>query len=1663
MDHPRQDPSTFFSTDQPRPKHLPPHRNWRDRHSLRLFVTNLPSGVTTRDIYHNFEKHGTLVRISISETRQGERSSEAEVDFEPVPDTDFWRGNILTFKISGRVERVRAILAKYQPERFKIQSPVNQNVTYPERIEVNGEALDFGFLSKPDSMTIMATTGPSKLKLNLRKKELEVHFSFLQISSTQKTRDFRFQIALDDEFSIWQTAKNSFVMHLPKAPWYTKMLNESKLNSHSKDGRVWSIDDLWARQTDLCTEIATYRQLERTPVGLPKVLNTINIFKWTTFRFHVRPGVDNERETSQFLVALKDWNVQVHRNQSLQFTQGSPTLETDTWTLINGNTSNDASLSSFDQDFSRIHLPFEVRYQLEVCMSHGYLSEYSITPSFLEKLAQWPQAKAKSALVYVATQGKRLYDPNAIFTELEYAKPVRPKQLPDHCIEVYSATVTATGILFNTPSIEITNRIIRKYKSQSHRFLRVRFEDDDYRGQTRLFPSDNNRMITIFNRVKRALTLGIKLGDITYEFLAWGNSQLREHGVYMVAPIGDMTADKIRAEMGSFNETVVAKKAARMGQCFSTTKAVKLGRMPMINEQSLIPDIKRGRFMFTDGVGKMSPLAASLVSNQLGIKGEPPCLFQFRLGGCKGVLAVSKDVPAIGIEIRESQFKFNSLVGELEIIRWAEFWQPYLNRQIILCLGFLGVPTKVFLRMQDETVLALNNALQDDGAAMKALRSNVDPNMMTLSICELVDAGFRTAHEPFVIALLRLWRAWSLKHLKEKAKIPVQKGAFVLGCVDETATLRGHTKNCPTGSKNRIIEDPSYLDKLPQIFIQITDVATGKLDVITGVCILARNPSLHPGDIRVVQAVDVLELRHMRDVVVMPQTGDRDLPSMCSGGDLDGDDYIVIWDPELIPEVWNVEPFHYEPPPPKTVTSAITTTHLIEFFLNYLRHDNLGKIAHAHLGAADRLDDSLKSDICLDLCALHSKAVDYPKTGVPAEMDRRLQRFEWPHFMEKKGRRQYHSNKVLGKLYDSVKTAEFNPDYSLQFDRRILTAWESSKDLCDKVQSIKIDYDNSLRRILNQHGIATEFELWSTFVLTHSKASRDYKFHEEVGNLSRVLKEEYYGALCDLAGGKDFDRLAPVAVAAYKVTHCQLEFAEEKANAAETDHDRVSTMPFISFPWVLQGTLIKIAQQSDDSSPFRTTVVVKDGEITERNIGLTIDSNGDGSIDVPDIADLNLKTSKLSRYLPDPLLTNTSITVGAEIVGDGKAEQPVSSSTDITPITESAPDTPCTDVEISTEYVASCKDSLFQENAALSAPEQHNSQSHDNSANLGFETFSQVPATTPKGHLEHSHPLQGITSEPSSSQLFPEVVNTEALHKGVSVNESEQLRPLSQEQDSAPSGRTDTQHSKLDSTARSISASPRKQLLTCWFWKHGGNCRHSQQDCARQHWDTGICPLPPMDSNRTSPSKGRRTPRITRAVLEDSDSDNATQTQTGRSQRGSPSKRGPGDAFDGDDERVPSATGNTALYKSRVSSPDQAVTTTPWLNRGSLAGTKEPLPHSITSMPMQPRRLSAKASEFYPQGVNAAKGGTVTMHDRPGKDAESMNGTSVQPPTRGRPDLDTTVSGTGTSTAVRSADDLLDLEQVPITKHTQGNINVLKDPALLVEGEVGLEIDELSD
>ena len=58
---------------------------------------------------------------------------------------------------------------------------------------------------------------------------------------------------------------------------------------------------------------------------------------------------------------------------------------------------------------------------------------------------------------------------------------------------------------------------------------------------------------------------------------------------------------------------------------------------------------------------------------------------------------------------------------------------------------------------------------------------------------------------------------------------------------------------------------------------------TDNKQTVQGCVVVAKNPCLHPGDVRVLQAVAVPQLKHLVNVVVFPILGERPHPNELSG------------------------------------------------------------------------------------------------------------------------------------------------------------------------------------------------------------------------------------------------------------------------------------------------------------------------------------------------------------------------------------------------------------------------------------------------------------------------------------------------------------------------------------------------------------------------------------------------------------------------------------------------------------------------------------------------------------------------------------------------------------------------------------------------------------
>jgi hypothetical protein len=65
--------------------------------------------------------------------------------------------------------------------------------------------------------------------------------------------------------------------------------------------------------------------------------------------------------------------------------------------------------------------------------------------------------------------------------------------------------------------------------------------------------ADRKQFDEVYTRVYRTLKNGITVGGRHFEFLAFGNSQLRDHGCYMFHSDKYLSADLIREWMGVFD------------------------------------------------------------------------------------------------------------------------------------------------------------------------------------------------------------------------------------------------------------------------------------------------------------------------------------------------------------------------------------------------------------------------------------------------------------------------------------------------------------------------------------------------------------------------------------------------------------------------------------------------------------------------------------------------------------------------------------------------------------------------------------------------------------------------------------------------------------------------------------------------------------------------------------------------------------------------------------------------------------------------------------------------------------------------------------------------------------------------------------------------------
>nr|AAL78034.1 putative RNA-dependent RNA polymerase RDP-1 [Diaporthe perjuncta] len=1168
--------------------------------SLTIDLFGLPTDIKIREIWESMtSNHLNVNRVEIYENFDGKRTGKARVIIEPPPIRwPTWSGpdNLITIDRADSSSLQVSLETRpfYPSTRTPCNRPIPAQFCQKKLLPTK---LVFGMMASESAMLNMPQFSYEDVVLLTKFSKRQFELQFTVNLGRYGCKAFKSQIDFSHPTKIiWGRRENgawALAMLLPSPP---KLYGRLPV-SHDDEQTLWQEWDLWARQTNISSEMHKLRDL---PAKLEKqTWKSIEFGRWTTYYLDMESSLSEWESVRTYLA---DYNVKIL--QVDHFDLVNPGLS-NAWKLLDNSAEMTLELLGSTQSY---HLDFPVRYQLEVCISHGLLSEYGVNAQFLEKLISFETDRARMMLEGVAEANKQFFEPMEMFDDPRILHYWPNARIPPYATLVRRAVITPTTIYFKTPCVELTNRILRKYSDLNDRFLRVQFTDEVTFGK--IFSSqDSNKDDNLYTRVHRVMQNGVIIGDRHYKFLAFSNSQFRENGAFFFCETDHVTCASIRNWMGDFRHIrSVGKFAARMGQCFTTTRQVNGISIPKIRQ---IGDIQRRSgdniWNFTDGVGKISVFFARMIASERDLPETPSC-FQMRMGGCKGVVVVWPDIPANEVHIRPSQEKFKAVYNGLEIIKTSTFAHATLNKQVIPVLIALGVDDAVFVRMLDDELKEYDEALADSMKAGELLRSQVDENQTTLTMAEMVDT-FMDSEEPFLWTLLRLWKCWVLKRLKQKFAISVKNSAMIFGVVDETGVLRGHSQDTEGKGFNNI-------ESLPQIFLQVPiegsdGKSTTNYEVITGICVVGRNPALHPGDVRVVEAVDVPELRHLKNVVVFPKTGDRDVPSMCSGGDMDGDDYFVYWDERLIPSEWDHPPLDHDADsstPGLDSPADVTNGDVTRFFAQYMKNDSLGRIATAHFAQADQLAGGVKHPKCIELAKLHSKAVDYIKSGKPAVMKRHLQPRNWPHWMERDKKSSYHSRGALGQIYDRIKIEEFHAAYEMSFDTRILSRYQLEEDTLAKASEIKAAYDIAMRRLTGQHEApVTEFEIWSTFILTKPRVGSDYKLQENVGREMAALKARFRAVCMEAVTGDEqtptcasasskvnLEKLDRFVAAMYTVTHNEVRAAVRERSKPRPDDEgdlEEIQMPLISFPWLYHRELARVALgRGGDVRPLRKPV-----------------------------------------------------------------------------------------------------------------------------------------------------------------------------------------------------------------------------------------------------------------------------------------------------------------------------------------------------------------------------------------------------------------------------------------------------------------------------------------
>ena len=562
------------------------------------------------------------------------------------------------------------------------------------------------------------------------------------------------------------------------------------------------------------------------------------------------------------------------------------------------NSKIEYSISSFRADLK--FQDFKLKYYLECLLSQYYsILNGKIDKKFSNLLNNL--SLKQSEIQYLIEKLCRVLETNRFCSLEKSIKPIlsemimfeknseletKNKPSDKNIMFVKHCIITPSRIIYYLPEQILSNRVLRQFGSEN--FLCVRIRDENL-NKLNTSPVYSN-MKVIYEKIKNILIDGINFYDKKFMFLAMSASQLRAHGCWLYMPNDSITtASKIREWMGDFKSIrCIAKYAARLGQSLSSSiETIHTNDFKLIEDLKVTNDDNRIEYCFTDGIGKISKMKAEEICNK-HFDSKYISAFQIRFAGYKGVVAIDNNMRNDScLEFRPSMKKYESELNKLDILNIADYIPCYLNRQVILILSSLGIDDSVFIDFQDIMLKQLNRILFDNNIAsnflLKYFKTNYSFGMGNLILNSTLNFTF----EPFYRNLLKSIYNYQLHDLIKKSRIFIEKGRILMGTIDETGLLKEDQVFIQCSCNSTINNNFTFYE-------EIVESKRNGYFIVNSKVAIAKNPCMHPGDLRVLNAVYIPQLAHMTNCVVFPSKGKRPITNMCSGSDLDGNIIVKI-------------------------------------------------------------------------------------------------------------------------------------------------------------------------------------------------------------------------------------------------------------------------------------------------------------------------------------------------------------------------------------------------------------------------------------------------------------------------------------------------------------------------------------------------------------------------------------------------------------------------------------------------------------------------------------------------------------------------------------------------------------------------------------------------